>query len=122
MKKCTIALLAVIMIFSIAGCGDTVSTGPNAGIYTATGVEMSGFELDVSVAFPEGFTIELKDKEKCALNISGEKANGKWTLDGDAISISGGGAELDGTLEDGTMNLTDVMGSGMNVTLSKGGE
>ena len=122
MKKCTTALLAVIMIFSLVGCGDSVSTGPNAGVYNATVVEMSGFEVGISDAFPAGFTIELKDKEKCALNISGEKANGKWTLDGDAISISGGGVELSGTLENDTLTLLDVMDSGMNVTLLKDSE
>ena len=120
MKKYAVLLLTVIIIFTLSSCGgDAVSNDPNAGVYTATNVEMAGIQVESETSFPGGFTIELKDKGKCSLDVSGNKGNGKWSLEGSEFSLSGSGVEFTGTLENGVMTLANVMNTGMNVTLEK---
>ena len=110
-------LFAMLIVLALSACGgkEKASTDPNAGLYTASTVEMMGFEIDAGDAFESGFTIELKDGGKCSLAVDGKKANGKWTLNGTTFHVEGGGLKCDGTLENGVMELIDVMG--MNVTL-----
>ena len=124
MKKFLIVVLAALMLVSMAACGGKktpVSADPNAGLYTAATAEMFGFEMDVSSVFGKGFTIDLQANGKCALNVDGAKANGKWTLSGDVFHVEGGGVKCDGTLKNGTMVLEDVMGMGLGLTLLREG-
>ena len=106
MKKFLSCLLAALLLLSIAGCssGDD-KNDPNLGVYTAKTAEYSGFTLSVDEFFEKGFTIELKSGGKCKLTADGESANGKWTLDGTAFHVTGGGIDCDGTLENGVMRL-----------------
>ena len=123
MKKfLSVVLMAVLLLGMVAcGGGSKASTDPNAGLYTATTAEMMGIEIDADDAFDGGFTIELKDKGKCALNVAGKKANGKWTLDGTAFHVSGGGLKCDGTLSNGVIKLENVLDSGMALTFVREG-
>ena len=119
-KKMIAILLSLLLVLSLTACGGgSASTDPNAGLYTASTVEMLGVEIDAADAFTSGFTIELKDKGRCALVVDGKKANGKWTLEGTTFTLDGGGIKCEGTLEGGVITLVDVMG--MNVTLLKDG-
>lgn len=113
-----VMLAMAMMIFLLAGCGkEDDSNNPNLGLYTAFTGSMSGIEIEIDDVYAGGFTIELKAKGKATLNIDGTTGNGKWTLDGDKFSVSGGGVECSGTLKDGVMTLTNVMGSGLDITL-----
>lgn len=113
-----VMLAMAMMIFLLAGCGkEDDSNNPNLGLYTAFTGSMSGIEIEIADVYAGGFTIELKAKGKATLNIDGTTGNGKWTLDGDKFSVSGGGVECSGTLKDGVMTLTNVMGSGLDITL-----
>lgn len=114
LKICT-ALLLIVCMLVFAGCGSK-EPDPNAGVYQAYTAEMMGFKIGVDEAYPDGFSIELKDGGKCVITVGAESARGKWTLDGTALSVSGGGVELEGTLENSLMTFDDVMGSGMTMT------
>ena len=120
-KKLLALLLSLLIILSLAACSESPSTDPNAGLYTAVTAEMMGFEMDVSELFGKGFTVELKDKGKCALVVDGKKANGKWTLSGTAFHLEGGGLDCNGTLKDGLMSLDNVMDSGLVLNLTVAG-
>jgi len=114
----TIISVLMIMSFILTGCGKSdKDNDPNLGLYAAKYGSMMGIEMEVGDVFGEGFTIELKSKGKCEIFVDGDKANGKWTLDGDEITIKGGGIECSGTLSQGVMILEDVMGSGLELTL-----
>ncbi|MBO4903102.1 MAG: hypothetical protein J5518_09945 [Lachnospiraceae bacterium] len=69
---------------ALAGCGGKKSTDPNVGHYDAVGLEYDGFSLDTDA--DENY-IELKDKGKLEIMLEGETSSGKWSLDGDEISI-----------------------------------
>ena len=102
----------------LTGCGkENGADDPNLGSYTAFTGSMLGMEVEIADVYAGGFTIELMAKGKARLNVDGTTGNGKWTLDGDKFTISGGGFEGAGTLKDGVMTLENVMGSGLTITL-----
>ncbi len=117
MKKYLCLLMSLIMTLSLIGCGTSKEDDPNAGLYEAKSAEMMGIEIGVEEAFDGGFTMELKSNGKGTLNYGDESANFKWTLDGEVFEAKGGGAELEGTLKDGKMVLTNVLDSGVTLTL-----
>ena len=90
-------LLALILCCSLlAGCGG--ETDPNLGIYNAVACEAMGFELDY-----EGDYIELKKGGKAAIRLMGEDYRGKWSLDGDMLTITQQGDVYSGRLTPGAM-------------------
>ena len=115
-------LVLILSAATLAGCGAKIDPNdPNQGLWKATTAEMFGISMEVTDMFGKGFTIELKDKGKCALNVDGKKANGTWTLDGSAFTVKGGGVNCQGTLANGKIVLDDVMGMGMALTFEKEG-
>ncbi|MDL2218243.1 hypothetical protein LJC27_06250 [Christensenellaceae bacterium OttesenSCG-928-M15] len=125
-RKMIASLLAFMMILSalaLAACGskDEESDDPNLGVWNATTGSMLGISMDVTDFFGEGFTIELKSGGKCALNVDGKKASGKWTLENGAFTVSGGGLDESGRLENGSLVLEDVMGMGLTLVFEKEG-
>ena len=113
-----VMLAMAMMIFLLVGCGkEDDSNNPNLGLYTAFTGSMSGIEIEIADVYAGGFTIELKANGKAQLDIDGTTGKGKWTLEGNKFTISGGGFEGEGTLKDGVMILENVMGKGLNITL-----
>lgn len=115
MKRILAAMLVLVCCMMCAACGSK-EPNPNAGVYNAYTAEMMGLTIGVESVYPDGFSIELKDGDKCRITVGADSASGKWALDGSSISISGGGVELEGTLENGLMTFDDVMGSGLTMT------
>ena len=118
MKRIWILLVALCLLLG-AACDKTpdgANADPNLGLYTATTAEMWGMEMGVGDLFGQGFTIELKANGKCALQVDGKKANGKWTLDGADFTVSGG-VDCSGTLSEGVMMLENVLGMGVQLKL-----
>ena len=118
-----VVILAIVLIAVFAGKGGNApaSTDPNLGVYNATTAEMWGVEMEVSDFWEKGFSIELKDKGKCAMEVDGAKSNGKWTLEDGAFHVKGGGVDCDGTLANGVMTLENVLGMGITLTFEKEG-
>ena len=115
-------LVLILSVATLAGCAAKVDpSDPNQGLWKATSAEMLGVSMEASEMFGKGFTIELRDKGKCSLNVDGKKANGTWTLDGSAFTVKGGGLDCEGTLSGGKIVLNDVMGMGMALTFEKEG-
>ena len=120
----TVAGICILLIvLLIRGCTGAVKDAfdPNLGVYNATTAEMYGIEMDVTDVWEGGVSIELKAKDKCVFNIDGDKYNIKWTLDGTDINVKGKGLNCDGTLNQGTLVLEDVLGMGVNLTFQKEG-
>ena len=124
MGRASLRLLAAAMIFSLTACGgggNDTAADPNCGLYNATTAEMWGIEMGVEDIWTKGFSIELKDGGKCEIKADGEKASGKWTLDGTAFTVKGGGFDCSGTLSQGVMTLENVLDMGVNLTFEKEG-
>lgn len=117
LKRLLTLVICAAMLLSLAACGPGKQTEPNTGLYKALFAEMFEIEMSVTDIFPQGFTIELYDKGKCKLSIDGKSANGKWTLDGSAFTVKGGGLDCAGELdtEEGVIYLLDVLGMGVSL-------
>jgi len=114
-----VVLCVLIVVFALTLGKKAVSGDPNVGTWTAAKAEMMGMEMDIDELYDGGFIIELKDRGKCVIEIGGETANGKWTLEDGDFHAEGGGVELDGKIDGGVMTLEDVQGMGVTITLYK---
>ncbi|MDR0489770.1 MAG: hypothetical protein LBH28_00790 [Oscillospiraceae bacterium] len=124
MKKIISLLFFTVLLTSLAACGgkDNAKNDPNLGLWVATTAEIFGESVDASIAFENGFTIELKSGGKCALNVDGEKGDSTWTLKDGVFAIKGNDfTEMSGTLANGKLTLVDLMGSGMTLIFYKEG-
>lgn len=104
MKKLT-SLLIPLLLLCVAGAAAYAEEDPNLGVYTGTTAEYSGITLSLESFFENGFSIELQENGKCILNADGVQATGTWTLEGTAFTVTGGGLDCSGTLENGLMRL-----------------
>ncbi len=91
-------LLAAVLVCSLlAGCGGG-EPDPNLGIYKAVACQVMGFEMDY-----EGDYVELKKGGKATICLMGETYNGKWSLEGESLTITQKGSEFTGRLVPGAM-------------------
>lgn len=116
-----VVIAGVVGFIFLRGDSGGSSDDPNIGMWIAESADMSDLSIPVKELFEKGFTIELKAKGKCALDINGTKANGKWTLENGKLHIEGGGLDYDGTIKGGVLTLEDVLGSGATLTFKKEG-
>lgn len=122
MKKVTGILLAALMVFGLTACGGGGGEpdNPRVGTYEGVSVSMMGIELGTEEVFEKGVTLELKNKGKCTLTVDGDGGSGKWTLEGDTIHITGGGADEYGTFTSETeLVLENLQGSGVDIKFAK---
>ena len=117
-KAATMLVLCSLVLACLAGCGAKSEPDPNAGVYKAVSAEMLGVEMSAEEAF-EGseFSIELLNGGKAKFNYEGKGYKMKWTLDGTAFHAEGGGAELNGTLSGGVLQIKNMMDMGVSVKL-----
>ena len=122
MKKTIFAVVIIAVLCTLlclAGCGGKNSEpDPNAGLYKAVSAEMFGVEMSAEEALDGSeFTIELMNGGKAKFNYDGKSYSMKWTLDGTTFNAKGGGAELNGTLSGGVLQIKNMMDMGVNVKL-----
>ena len=119
-KVIGLVLVAILAMSMLVACGGTVdASDPNQGLWTATVGEAMGVEVDAAEVFKDGFTIELQSDGKCRVSADGSSSNAKWTLDGNAITITVEGETMSGTLENGLLTLENVFESGVNFKFEK---
>ena len=117
--------LIIILIIVIMNIPDVSKSDPALGLWNNGTVSIYGMNESVSDVFPDGFTIELLQSGQCKVNVDGKSGNGKWSYNDDGsidISDSGlGDQSLTATLDRDELNMDDVLGTGMNVTLWRDG-
>ena len=116
-------ILAVVLILVLGGKGNTpeASNDPNVGVWNAATASMWGMDMAVSDIFANGVSLELKDNGKCVLTVDGDAANGKWSCEDGALSVTGGGIDCTGSIEGGVLTLTNLMDMGVDLTFEKEG-
>ncbi len=135
MKKILVLLLIALLILPLVSCGGgkeaspaasnepapQTAADPNLGKWLAHSVNM--FEIDSNAAdiWEKGFTIELLDGGKAALNVDGQKLEGTWKMEGDALSVSTANVTMPGSFEGNLMHLENVLDAGMNMVFYKEG-
>ena len=117
-RQLIMLLLVAALLTGLCACGSS-EPDPNAGMYKGVSAEMGGISIGLQELFGDDFAIELKDGGKAKFYYEGDDYSIKWSLDGTTFHAKGGGAELDGTLSDGTMVLENVMDSGVSITLQR---
>ena len=121
MRKVILMLLVLMLsISALTGCGGD-SDDPDLGLWKAVTGEMLGISMEVEDFFTQGFTIELKARGRCTLSVDGESANGRWTLENGVFTVSGGGLDGKGRLENDKLTLEDVLGTGLTLIFYKDG-
>ena len=115
MKRLLSSFLTLALILALAACGGSAEPDPNAGTYVAQSATMMGMTLDITDMFEGGLSIELQGGGKALFHYDGKDYRLKWSLDGDAFHASGSGAEIDGTLSGGVLQVEDLLGRGMSI-------
>ncbi|MCF0123306.1 MAG: hypothetical protein HUJ67_04245, partial [Ruminiclostridium sp.] len=115
MKRVFALLFALMMTLSLAACGGTDTSDPNAGLYVCTAVSMAGMDMAADSLFDDEVTMELKGNGKGTMNLEGEAGNFTYVIDGTTFSfdITSEGETITstGTLENGVITV-DLLGSG----------
>lgn len=119
MKKIIAILLAIAMLLSLAACGGG-EPDPNAGKYQGISAKALGMTMDMSEVYPGETWVELKSGGKGTVMLDGDEFPMKWTLDGEAITITIDGVDSVGSLADGVLTV-DLMEMGVEMTFLKEG-
>ena len=97
-KKLISAMLALVLCLCLCACG--AEPDPNLGMYNAVSCQALGMDMDY-----EGDYVQLNKGGKAAIRFMGEDYRGKWTLEGDALTIIQQGSEFAGKVVGGAMYL-----------------
>ena len=119
MKKIVAILLTIAMLLSLAACGGG-EPDPNAGKYQGISAKALGMTMAMSEVYPGETWVELKSGGKGTVMLDGDDFSMKWTLDGEAITITIDGADSVGRLADGVITV-DMMDMGVEMTFLKEG-
>ena len=119
MKKIIAILLSIAMLLSLAACGGG-EPDPNAGKYQGVSAKALGMTMAMSEVYPGETWVELKSGGKGTVMLDGDDFPMKWTLDGEAITITVEDVDSVGTLADGIITV-DLMDMGVEMTFLKEG-
>lgn len=93
MKKTLVVVLCMALtLMTFAACGGKdMSSSKFCGTWAAKSVSMSGFEMDASEVYENGFTIDFGKDGTCTVTLDGDSETGKWeeTSDGTGAVIDG---------------------------------
>ena len=119
MKKIIAILLTIVMLLSLAACGGG-EPDPNAGKYQGISAKALGMTMDMSEVYPGETWVELKSGGKGTVMLDGDEFPMKWTLDGEAITITIDGVDSVGSLANGVLTV-DLMEMCVEMTFLKEG-
>ena len=119
MKKIIAILLAIAMLLSLAACGGG-EPDSNLGKYQGISAKALGMTMDMSEVYPGETWVELKSGGKGTVMLDGDDFPMKWTLDGEAITITIDGVDSVGRLADGVITV-GPMDMGVEMTFLKDG-
>ncbi len=140
LKKLLVIALALSLIAMLAACGssggngdgdtgsgaDTAAEAANAtvdengipyGVYVGVAAEMMGVQMGMDEVLNEGesFSIELKPNNKAEIVAGSDKGSGKYSVEGDQITVSFGKENMTGTYSENMIVIDDMMGLGLTV-------
>lgn len=108
-----VVALVFILVSMLGGSGTASAGGDVLGRYEGVRCFVDGIDIGA-----EDEWVELKSGGKARLHLLEDTYNGKWTLDGEDLTITESGDEYYGTLRDGVMTVDFY---GMSYTFAKEG-
>ena len=102
MKKIVAILLTIAMLLSLAAC-DGGEPDPNTGNYLGISAKALGMTMAMSEVYPGETWVELQSGGKGTVMLDGDEFPMKWTLDGEAITITMEDVDSVGRLADGVI-------------------
>ena len=116
-RKRTAIFLALLLIFTLTGCGgdSQQAADPNVGLWTAVGAETQGVEIPVEAIAPEGFSLKLMDGGKAEMHLGDSYADGQWKLEDGVFTLWDETVTSTGSITDGVLLLENVMDSGVDM-------
>ena len=120
-KLSLIALLLVLVsVFTLAGCGGGEDNDPTVGNYKLAAAEMMG--ITVGAEDIGEFDLNLQAGGKGNATVDGTDGKLEWKRDGDDVSITMEGEEVNATIEDDAiLTFDNFMDSGMTFYFVKDG-
>ena len=119
MKKIVALMLTIVLLLSLSACTGG-EPDPNEGKYQAVSAKAMGVTMDVAEVYPGETWVELKSGGKGTVMLDGDDFPMKWTLDGEAITITIDGVDSVGSLADGVITV-NLMEMGVEMTFLKEG-
>lgn len=108
-------VLAICMLSACGGKSDEKYVGKWISVTgEAYGVTLTGEDVN-------GFGLELKEKGKGVLTVDGESEDVKWENDGNKITITAEGTDMNAVVENDTMVFDDMLGMGLKLTFAREG-
>ena len=120
MKKQTILMLAVVLVFLLSACGAKEENNPNLGKYLGDQINILEW-TDMSEIYPGENYIELKSGGKGDFCLEGDSMSMEWTEEEGKITITMEGEKCTGTLTDGVLAIEDFFGVKMPMIFAKEG-
>lgn len=105
MKRCVFYPALVLLIFSCLLIGCTYEGEDYIGLYNCERLILDGENFNVKDVYPDGFSLELLKRGQAWLEINGERFYGRWTADGDRISLDIAGELSYARIEEGFCSL-----------------
>lgn len=112
-------IVAMCMLSACGGKSNDKSDDKYLGKWIPVTGEAYGVTLtgeDVS-----GFGLELKEKGKAVLTVEGENEDVEWKRDGDAITITANGTDMNAVAENDTLVFDNMLDMGVKLTFAKEG-
>ncbi len=118
--RIAVALILVSAIVLLAGCGGKVDER-FAGKWKAIKTTASGVTMSPSEVFKEGFTLEFVSGNKVKIFVDGEEGTGKWSVDGDKVTINEGSEEWQGTIDGDFLEFKNASNTGVDIVFGREG-
>ena|GEM_PF-5403645 len=109
-KHVLIPLLLALLILVSCGGKEIYKDHPAMGKWNGHEASALGMSVPLTSVFSEVPVLELQANGKCALQLDGENYTGKFTLEGNTLTIKQGKDELKATVTDTTITFDDISG------------
>lgn len=78
LKKMSIAVVMIILLFNLSACGNPYAESPYLGKWIGSTAAYSGISMNVADIMGGEFDFTLEASGKCSVSIAGEVDKGKW--------------------------------------------
>lgn len=105
-----LVLFLLIFAFCLSSCAHDYEE--HVGVYSCAALSLDGEDFALEDIYPNGFELELLSYGQAWLDINGEAVYGRWSIEGERLTLDIAGELSEGTLSEGVCVL-ELAGSGI---------